>query len=261
MRRLLVLIALLLTSAGCCETDPDDDAISNRPIDNPDMDVVDPVEVDNTGQQYAAEYVTRVDQLVFAGAPVADLNGLVAVNLSLALDEPIIVVHRLTDIDETAGTATFETGPAVKTANPDEFAYDSRTNPQSAAATLDPASGQFESTLSRFSFVATIEFGGDVQRVNIPVSDMTVTGTLELADDGATASIPAGTWDGHITRTDGDATLVRLQAGQPERPLTDLFSEQSLNYDTSTGEDVAAGTGDAWIVRGTYSAVPITLIP
>lgn len=220
----------------------------------PDTSIVDEADVDNSSAQYASNYETRVSALEFTAAPAADLNGIIALNMMPTVAQPIIIFHNLRDISEEMGTATFETFPGVRTATWGEFQADPEGSVQSADATLNLANGEFEATLPRFDFIATIEFQGGVQRVNIPVSDITISGALQLLEDNATANIVSGNWSGHITRADGDATFIRLVAGQPARPLTELFSETTLNYSTSLGEPVEPGTGDAWVIEAVYNA-------
>lgn len=256
----LALLALCLSSllAGCSSDTGTNNGTNNTASDG-GLDAGNPVpDVDNSGVTYAESYSTRLTQLRFVEAPAADLNGIVELNLDQSLDEPIILLVELQDLDADAGSATLKAGSGLKGSAEGSFVYDPDSSPGTVPATIDLASGAFEGTFADYQFVATIEFSGEVQKVNIPLHDLTISGTLDLSEDGTTASIPLGKWSGHVTKADGDVTMVVLAGGEP-RPLTELFRVETLNYDTATDSVVAAGTGDAWKIDATFIAEAATI--
>lgn len=258
MRLALLTVCLSGLLVGC-SSDAGSNNTTNNGGNDGGVDAGNPVpDVDNTGVTYAESYSTRVTQLRFAEAPAADLNGIVELNLNQSLDEPIILLVELMDLDADAGSASLKAGSGLKGSSDGTYVYDPASSPTTVPATIDLASGAFEGTFADYHFVATIEFSGEVQKVNIPLHDLTISGTLDLSEDGTTASIPAGKWDGHVTKADGDVTMVVLAGGEP-RPLTELFRTETLNYDTTTGMVVAAGTGDAWKIDATFIAEATTV--
>ena len=219
---------------------------------------VDPPDVDNTGTQVGQSYSTKLTRLQFTGPPVADLNGIVAVNMPETLDKPIVILHTLSDFNAEAGSARFTARPGLKGDGADEFQVDPDFSAQGADATFDLATGRFSATLPRFNFVSWIEFQGETQRINFPVTDLEITGVLQIVND-TEATIPSGEWEGYVTKTDGDATLVKLVGASQPQPLTDLFSEQSLNFDTVSQTMVEPGSGDAWHIHANFVARSITI--
>jgi hypothetical protein len=249
----VLIVAFVSLLSGCCGEEHDEnnggmDAGSNMMMP---VDAGPPPDVDNTGVQYASEYATRINRLEFTSVPASELNGIISLNLDLSFDEPIILLYEFTDLDPEAGTAEVTANSGVKGGGMSQFKVDSDSVPSTAALMFDPPSGEFEALFETYHFVATIEFDGDVQRVDIPVRDLTVSGVLALSDDGTTATIPAGEWDGHVTKADADGILVTLGS---ERTLTEMFREETLNFDSSSGEEVPEGTGDAWHIEAIYEA-------
>lgn len=258
----VLLLCLILPFASGCEEDCEIDHPDAGNNGTPTVTDLGSADVDNTGAAYASEYTTRLTTLEFTTVPASDLNGIIALNLDQSLAQPIIIIHRLHDIvvDADAGaTAMLEAGSGLKSGTADEFTYDPESMPGSTAASLDPATGSFSGTFPLYRFVATIEFNNEVQRVDIPIRELTISGKLALSDDGMTATIPEGTWEGHITKADGDITMVKLVGGSDPRPLTELFREETLNFNASSGMEVPTGTGDAWLIRGQYQAAPAAL--
>lgn len=248
--RIAVLFVVCVTCAACTDNnDSWDYADMNYPRD---VGATLP-DVDNSGTTYAERYDVRTERLAFVGAPVADLNGIITLNLSLDLDEPILLLYRFEGLGAEAGSPELTYAPGVK-AGDAELAFSDRVNPVTAPLDLDLESGEFEATFARIRFVATIEYEGTTNRVDIPISDVTVAGVLALSSDGQTADVPVGTWRGHVSKAEGDVTMVTFAQGQPPRPLTELFREETLNYDIAGGEEVDAGEGDAWLVRANFEA-------
>lgn len=256
MRRALFLAILVSLIVGCSDSTDHFNSADNSSNAEPDMGDV-PPDVDNSDVEYAQKYTTRITSLVFTVPPAADLNSIVTLNLDESLDRPITILYELTDLGSDAATMTARSG--VKTDTPGEFTYDSNSPPATAPVTIEASTGIFTSEFDTFQFVASLEFDEEMATLSIPITDLTITGNLDVGQDGATAAIPTGTWEGHITKSDGEATMVQLGSGGDSITLAEVFRDETLNYDTDSGSEVSIGTGDAWLVRATYEAAPVTI--
>lgn len=217
-------------------------------------------DVDNTGVEYADEYETKFDSLAFSNQPGNQLNTLLANNLDTDLEFPIIVLLELTQFDLDAGTLVLQGGSGVKTETEGEFEWDPDTElSDGTQGTLDAASGEFSAEIEYFGFVATFKFENDVSKTVIPIRNLAIGGTLDLSEDGSTASVVGGTLEGIVTKEEGDTTMITLTPGGNPVSLTQLFKEGTLNWDTTTNAEVAPGEGDAWFMKGTYTAAPTNI--
>lgn len=257
-------LALLLAASlsAACSNDPKNNETPNNQTTanngTPDAGNQN-VDVDNTGAEYAAQYELRFDTLNFTTAPANQLNMLLAANFDLNLNYPVIVLLRLTDIDAEANTLVVEGGSGLKTQTMDTFEFDPDSDSLGTAGTLDPASGEFAAELSFFGFVATFEYEDMPSKTVLPINDLKISGQLALAEGGATASVVNGELSGFMTKADADETFIQLAPGSNPITITQIFKEDTLNYDTSTGELVDPGMGDAWLIEGTYTAIPTTI--
>ncbi len=250
-----LVFGLLFAGAACTD--------NNDSYDYPDLsysfaDVGPKVEVGNDGVTFSAGYDVRVDELQFVGPPASDLNGLVALNLDLSLDDPIILLYRFTGLDSDAGTPMLVYGPGTKTGMEQTYEFSDRVGQISAPLDIDPASGEFSARFERYRFVGTIEFEGTKQVVDIPLEEVEISGVLDVSEDGESASVPSGRWDGYLTKEDADNTTLTFTDNQA-RPLTELFRESTLNYDSGAGREVEPGSGDSWAIRAQFIATDVTV--
>lgn len=217
-----------------------------------------PEDVDNTGVEYADEYETRFDTLVFGNPPANKLNNLVANSLDQTKEFPIIVLLQFTDFDVDAGTVLLEGGAGLKTETEGVYEWDPDGDSQGTEGTLEATSGSFEATIDEFNFIATFRFEDQVNKTIIPIKALDIAGQLTLEDDGATARVSNGEMSGYVTKEDGDNTEISLVPGNEPISLTQIFGGDALNYDSTAGEEVDIGdpNADAWYVTGTYTAVP-----
>lgn len=248
----LVLLALTLAA---CSSEPDKNS-ANAATNNSTMTTGNNT-VDNTGAEYAAEYEVIFDSIAFNSDPANKLNTLLNANLDQNLDYPVIILLSLTDVDAEAGTITLEGGSGLKTEEPNVFTYDVADS-NATQGTLDAASGEFAADLEFFGFVATFVFEDMVSKTVLPVNDLSLAGVLDLQDGGG-ARVVNGELAGYLTKADGDDTLITLAPGGMPISLTQVFKENTLNYDVTTGEKVDPGMGDAWFLDGTFTAKPTTI--
>ena len=266
MNRYWIAIALAMTLAACSGDDKSGNAatnaanaMSNADPNNDPNAMPNADNVDNTGKEYAMSYQVLFDTLAFNDAPASALNGILAANMNMNLDFPVLVLMEVQDIDTEAGTIYLQGGSGLKTEDADTYIFDPEGQLDGADGTLDAATGEFDATISVFSFVATFVFEDQVEKTALRINELSIHGTLDLSEDGSEAGIVNGELGGYLTKEDGDNTRVALNPGAEGITLTSVFKEATLNYDTATGEIVENGTGDAWYLEGTFSAVPTTI--
>lgn len=257
-------LTLILAAALCtaCSSEPNNDANNNNGANHvADMGNNTFVDVDNTGAEYAMQYEVRFDSLAFNTQPANQLNMLLNANLDLNLDYPILILLRLTEIDAEAGTLRLDGGSGLKTGTEGEFMFDPESEPLGSEGTLDAATGEFTAEISYFGFIATFVYEGDVNKTELPVNELSITGQLNLVDEGVGASVVNGTLAGFMTKDDADETFINLAPGSDPVSITSLFKESTLNYNSATGEMLEAGHADAdsWFLAGTYTARPTTI--
>lgn len=257
----VMLLALMLALAGCSGGDNNENNSASNTANNEnnsaDMGNSN-IDVDNSGVEYASQYEVVFDSLAFSTQPANQLNMLLNANLDRNLDFPILVLMRIMDIDASAGTLTLEGGSGLKTAEVDVFEFDPESEPLGSAGTLDPASGVFSADIEEFGFVATFVFEGMENKTVLRIRELTIGGTMQLSEDGATTNVVNGTLSGYMTKEDGDMTEINLAPGSDPVTITEVFKEASLNYNSTTGEmtENGADDADAWFLEGSYTAEP-----
>ncbi len=257
-RKPLLTVLAIAAMLVACSSEPSNNSNNTTANNDPDMGN-NPVEVDNTGTEYASEYEFLFDSLAFKTAPANKLNTLLNANLDLNLEFPIIVLLKLSDVDAAAGTVVLEGGSGLKTDDITTFIFDPDSDSTGTAGTLDAATGEFAASLEYFGFVATFKFENDVSKTVLPINKLTLSGQMNLSEDGATANVVNGVLAGYMTKEDGDATLITLAAGGNPISITQVFKEDTLNYDTTTAALVDPGMGDAWFLEGSFTAKPTVI--
>ncbi len=271
MKRLIsVLLILALCVFAACGDDSSESDDSNQSNtnntnnannDNNDNNDNNGSEFDNTGIEYQSSYQLRFDSLVFdsdtAGRPV---NGILEQNFDQSLDFPVVVLVDLRNIDTEGGSLELRGGSGLKTETDGEYSWDPEGAEDYFNGSLTAATGAFVGELGRLDFVATLQTETDVQKVVIPIRELEFEGNLVLAGDGSTGSIPNGRLAGYLTKEDGDNTEVRITPTSNPVTVTDLFGADKLNYDSTAGEIVTEGEGDAWYLTADFSAVPTIII-
>ena len=255
-----------LTMAAACGDDAKNNAATNNTGTNNDTanNGADAgnntnTDVDNSDAEYASEYETIFDSLVFSNAPANKLNDLVMKNLVQTLEFPIIVLLQVDTFDIEAGTLMLRGGSGLKTETEGVYAWDPDSESEGTLGTLVPDTGEFSAELASFGFVASFKFENEVNKVTLPIKNLTIDGKLALDEGGATARVVDGTLAGILTKADGDATQITLAPGGSPISITQLFKESSLNWDTATNAEVEPGTGDAWYIAGTFTANPVDI--
>jgi hypothetical protein len=217
--------------------------------------------VDNSGITYQDSYQLIFDTMAFDEDSLAkSLNGLLAQNFDQSLEFPIIVLVDLKSIDPDGGTLEIRGGSGLKTETDGEYIWDPEGDDSYDAGTLGSANGRVEGVLQTLNFVATLVSETGTTKMPIPIQQLEFSGNMQLSEDGSTGSIANGRMSGYLTKEDGDAAQVVIVPGGTPISITDLFKEDKLNYDSASGELVAAGEGDSWLLNASFTAKPVVIV-
>ncbi len=214
-----------------------------------------------SGWQYKSEYQLRVNQFQFDhGSPAFGLNTLLKTNLEdQSKKYPVVVLIDLKNIDTDAGTLSIRGGAGVKanldcdpsTDGPCDYKWDPAT-PQdyTEGSKLDSATGHLDAKLDSLLFIASFEVHGEVQKAEIPITNLTLTGDLVPEEAGSdTVMLANGHLEGTLTKEAADSSQIQLVPGQDPVKLSRLLGEASMNIDRDCD-----GTPDAWHLTATLEA-------
>ena len=264
MRKVAMILVMAALLVGCSSSDNNGNNANNNqgnettPLEDAGGNGTD---VDNAGAEYDSSYAYVFDHIEFLEQPGRKLNNLLNSNMDLNLDHPVLIMLVLSQIDTDAGTMYIEGGSGRKTDTDNEYSYNPDAEIDGMDGTINADTGHFEAQLPTFNFVATFQTEDGPITTILPIKDLAVSGNIQFNDDDTT-EVVNGTLAGYLTKEDGDNTTIAIVPGGEPTPLTVFFQTAMLNYNTTTGARVEAGStdADAWYLNGVFTARETTLV-
>jgi hypothetical protein len=275
-RRFLALFAagtLLFGTAACSDT-PEEQSHNNLSDAGDDNDATGGEVAVPDDWTYESEYSLRFTSIVLdEESPQSNLlNAVLETNIDDQNQKyPVVVLLHLKNIDPDANTFDLRGGAGLK-ANleclpeldgPCDYKWDPSSSPDyTVGATFDEETGELTAELASLGFVATFESGGELLKSVIPLTDLTLDGSLvRSAHENAEGevvvevSMTDAQLDGFVTGTAAKDAEIQLSPGAPPIILYDLLGEENMNADLD-----GDGTNDAWHLSGVFSAIEATIV-
>lgn len=217
---------------------------------------------------FESEYSLRFTKFALdPGAPLNQLNGIINTNIEEQEEHyPIVVLLKFRNLDESTNTLDLRGGAGLKAdieclPGPEfDGVCDYKWDPDGSdkytiGSAIDSDTGELNADLDSLDFIVSFELDGDVLKSAIPITDLTLTGSLRPTGEADGVEIPNGVLEGYITEEAAESAEIQLSSGAPAILLSELLANTDKTTDLS-----GDGTKDAWKLTGTFIAIEATII-